>query len=116
MSLSKNFFSRHLSPDKTRKSHLDLAIAIELAKAEQRGLVVKVEDIKIKVEEKYTGNSDEKIAYELFKPVNDGVVSKAIVAQYLAEELKSDKEGYKRIIEADDCLKYIVEAINHVTK
>lgn len=23
MSLSKNFFSRHLSPDKTRKSHLD---------------------------------------------------------------------------------------------
>ena len=24
MSLSKNFFSRHLSPDKTRKSHLDL--------------------------------------------------------------------------------------------
>ncbi len=93
-----------------------LAIAIELAKAEQRGLVVKVEDIKSKVEEKYTGNADEKIAYELFKPVNDGVVSKAIVAQYLAEELKSDKEGYKRIIEADDCLKYIVEAINHVTK
>jgi hypothetical protein len=23
LSLSKNFFSRHLSPDKTRKSHLD---------------------------------------------------------------------------------------------
>ena len=27
MSLSKNFFSRHLSPDKTRKSHLDVAKA-----------------------------------------------------------------------------------------
>ena len=26
MSLSKNFFSRHLSPDKTRKSHLDFPI------------------------------------------------------------------------------------------
>ena len=26
MSLSKNFFSRHLSPDKTRKSHLDISI------------------------------------------------------------------------------------------
>ena len=26
MSLSKNFFSRHLSPDKTRKSHLDLLV------------------------------------------------------------------------------------------
>ena len=26
MSLSKNFFSRHLSPDKTRKSHLDLSV------------------------------------------------------------------------------------------
>ncbi len=26
MSLSKNFFSRHLSPDKTRKSHLDFRI------------------------------------------------------------------------------------------
>ena len=93
-----------------------LAIAIELAKAEQRGKVVKVEDIRSKVEGKYSGNTDEKIAYELFKPINDGVVSKAIVAQYLAEELKSDKEGYKRIIEADECLKYIVEAINHVTK
>ena len=28
MSLSKNFFSRHLSPDKTRKSHLDIAASI----------------------------------------------------------------------------------------
>ena len=93
-----------------------LAIAIELAKAEQRGKVVKVEDIKNKAEEKYTGNTDEKIAYELFKPINDGVVSKAIVAQHLAEELKTDKEGYKRLIEADECLKYIVDAINHVTK
>lgn len=28
MSLSKNFFSRHLSPDKTRKSHLDYIVTI----------------------------------------------------------------------------------------
>jgi dTDP-4-dehydrorhamnose reductase len=27
LSLSKNFFSRHLSPDKTRKSHLDFPLA-----------------------------------------------------------------------------------------
>ena len=29
MSLSKNFFSRHLSPDKTRKSHLDFPAVID---------------------------------------------------------------------------------------
>ncbi len=30
MSLSKNFFSRHLSPDKTRKSHLDFPVPTTL--------------------------------------------------------------------------------------
>jgi UDP-N-acetylglucosamine 2-epimerase (non-hydrolysing) len=28
LSLSKKFFSRHLSPDKTRKSHLDFGIPV----------------------------------------------------------------------------------------
>lgn len=28
LSLSKNFFSRHLSPDKTRKSHLDYGLQL----------------------------------------------------------------------------------------
>ena len=64
--------------------------------------------------------------YKIFKPLNDGTVSKAITAQYLAGmlagELAPVSDGtvnldeVKFVVENDDKLKYLVEAIKHVTK
>lgn len=64
--------------------------------------------------------------YKIFKPLNDGTVSKAITAQYLAGmlagELAPVSDGtvnlyeVKSVIESDDKLKYLVDAIKHVTK
>lgn len=64
--------------------------------------------------------------YKIFKPLNDGTVSKAITAQYLAGMLAGElapvscgifeRDKVKRIIETDEKLKYLVDAINHVTK
>ena len=65
-------------------------------------------------------------AYKIFEPLNDGTVSKAITAQYLAGmlagELAPVSDGtvsldeVKSVIESDDKLKYLVEAIKHVAK
>ena len=93
----------------------ELAMAIKLAKAEQKCKALNMDELKKEIDGKYTSGTNEKIAYELFKPINDGEVSKAIVAQYLAAILESDKTIYKSVIEKDENLKYIVEAINHVT-
>ena len=64
--------------------------------------------------------------YKIFKPLNDGTVSKAITAQYLAGmlagELAPVNDGtvnideVRSVIESDDKLKYLVDAIKHVTK
>ena len=66
------------------------------------------------------------VVYKIFEPLNEGTVSKAITAQYLAGMLAGelppvsnnivDREEVKRIIESDEKLKYLVDAINHVTK
>lgn len=65
-------------------------------------------------------------AYNIFKPLNDGTVSKAITAQYLAGMLAGElapvsdetvnRDEVKSVIESDDKLKYLVDAIKHVTK
>lgn len=65
-------------------------------------------------------------AYKIFEPLNDGTVSKAITVQYLAGmlagELAPVSDGtvsldeVKSVIESDDKLKYLVEAIKHVAK
>lgn len=65
-------------------------------------------------------------AYNIFKPLNDGTVSKAITAQYLAGMLVGElapvsdetvnRDEVKSVIESDDKLKYLVDAIKHVTK
>lgn len=65
------------------------------------------------------------VVYKIFKPLNEGTVSKAITAQYLAGMLAGelppvsdnivDREEVKRIVESDEKLKYLVDAINHVT-
>jgi putative ATP-dependent endonuclease of OLD family len=73
------------------------------------------------------GNTPTKeVVYKIFEPLNEGTVSKAITAQYLAGMLAGelppvsdnivDREEVKRIIESDEKLKYLVDAINHVTK
>lgn len=64
--------------------------------------------------------------YKIFKPLNDGTVSKAITVQYLAGMLAGELapvsngtvnlDEVKSVIESDDKLKYLVDAIKHVTK
>lgn len=63
--------------------------------------------------------------YQIFEPLNDGSVSKAITAQYLAGMLVGDlppvkgnadiKTRVKSIVEADGRLKYLKDAIAYVT-
>lgn len=63
-------------------------------------------------------------AYKIFEPLNEGTVSKAITAQYLAGmlagELPPINDGtindLKHIVETDEKLKYLVDAIKHVTE
>lgn len=64
--------------------------------------------------------------YKIFAPLNDGTVSKAITAQYLAGMLAGElapvsdgtvnRDAVKSVVENDDKLKYLVEAIKHVTE
>ncbi len=93
----------------------ELAIAVKMAKGEQLDEFVSLEDAKKSVEEQYKDGTNDALAYEIFKPINDGEVSKAIVAQYLAEILETDAAAYKTVLETDDNLAYLVEAIKHVT-
>ena len=101
------------------KLHNFIAIAIELAEKEKKEEIVTEELIK-EVEchiasLKYEENNPNH-AYEIFKPLNDGKVSKAITAQYLAFLLeKKDQIYIKEIINNDEHLSYLVDAINHVT-
>jgi len=64
-------------------------------------------------------------SYKIFAPLNDGIVSKAITAQYMAGMIAGElppvkgndelKEKVKGIIENDERLNYIKKAIEHVT-
>lgn len=93
----------------------ELDIAVRMAKGEQAGYKTTFEDAKKESDETYKDGTNDTIAYQIFKPINDGVVSKAIVAQYLAEILESHPKKYKAILESDEHLEYLVEAIKHVT-
>lgn len=55
-------------------------------------------------------------AYDIYKPLNDKVVSKAIVAQKLAEEILEEKDNIKESLVHDPYLNYLIEAIFHVTE
>ena len=61
-----------------------------------------------------------KLAYEIFKPLNDKKVSKAIVAQKLAIEIKKleheEKEKLKSKILSNDYTRYLVNAIKHAAQ
>lgn len=93
----------------------ELDIAVKMAKGEQAGYMVTFEDAKKESDEAYEDGTNDAVAYQIFKPINDGSVSKAIVAQYLAEILESHPTKYKAILESDEHLEYLVEAIKHVT-
>jgi putative ATP-dependent endonuclease of OLD family len=66
-----------------------------------------------------------KDVYEIFRPLNEGTVSKAVTAQYLAGMIAGDlppvsngiidKNAIKEMIETDENLRYLVNAILHVT-
>lgn len=93
----------------------ELAIAVKMAKGEQSEELVTHEDAKKSVEEQYKDGTNDAVAYKIFKPINDGDVSKAIVAQFLAEILETNAAEYKTVLETDENLAYLVEAIKHVT-
>ena len=64
--------------------------------------------------------TDSKQIYEIFKPLNEGKVSKASTAQYLAEILNRTNETERimviNILKTDPFLKYLRDAIYYVTK
>ena len=93
----------------------ELDIAVKMANGEQAGYKVTLEEAKKESDETYKDGTNDIVAYQIFKPINDGVVSKAIVAQYLAEILESHPKEYKAVLESDEHLEYLVEAIKHVT-
>ena len=66
------------------------------------------------------------VVYKIFEPLNEGTVSKAITAQYLAGMLAGElapvrdetvsRDTVRYIVENDYKLKYLVEAIKYVTE
>lgn len=93
----------------------ELAMAVCMAKGERSGKPVTIEAAQKTVDAKYKSGTNNVVAYQIFKPINDGDVSKAIVAQYLAEVLESKAKESKSVFESDENLAYLVEAIKHVT-
>ncbi|QQN85420.1 ATP-dependent nuclease [Bacillus toyonensis] len=57
-----------------------------------------------------------KAAYEVYKPLNNKYISKAIVAQQLAKKLEEIPEELKTKVAVDPYLSYLVKAIYHVTE
>ena len=75
-----------------------------------------LKNVETEVEIEYKDGTNDTVTYNIFKPINDGIVSKAIVAQYLAFILEQDSsDKYKGILESDEYLKYMIDAIKHVT-
>lgn len=92
-----------------------LALAIELAKAEKYNIDLTQEEIdslKKDLYKRYNHILSPSEAYEIFKPLNDNKVSKAITAHHLADIINADD---KEFFEKDEFLKYIVSAIKYVT-
>lgn len=77
-------------------------------------------EVKTEVEKKYLGiELTSQQSYDIFKPLSKGSVSKASTAQYLAEIL--EREGkkdptLKTTLKSDPYLKYLCDAIYHVTE
>ncbi len=101
----------------------DLMNAIECARILKNDSTVVLDDELIEQAEEFanikdeslTGETTKEVAYQIFKPLNDGDVSKAVTAQCLAMLLEKDKETAKELLEGDNNLEYICNAIYHVT-
>lgn len=109
-----------------------LATAIKAAETEENGQETEVTDEvmmnlwnKVQLDYPDAHLPTKEDAYKIFEPLNEGNVSKAITAQYLAGMLVGDlppisngtvnKDYVKHIVETDPKLKYLVDAIKHVT-
>lgn len=109
-----------------------LATAIKIAQKEENEPELEITDDLIMtlwnaVEEDYPNGyvQTKADAYKIFEPLNEGKVSKAITAQYLAGMLLGvlppvsngvvNKDDVKRIVKTDEKLKYLVKAIEYVT-
>lgn len=62
------------------------------------------------------GQSQEKIAYQIYEDLLEKRASKAVAAQYLGELLLSSTEQVKPIIVSDEKLKFLVDAIYYVCR
>ena len=109
-----------------------LDMAIKLAQIEKNFPDYELTDERLlelwgKVKEEYPDDHlpSREESYKIFAPLNDGRVSKAITAQYMAGMIAGElppvkgnddiKEKVKGIIENDERLNYIKKAIEHVT-
>lgn len=72
-----------------------------------------------------TDENNKELAYDIFSELDNGNVSKAATAQYLADILSKQHQKEKEnksdntircILKTDPYLKYIIDAIKHVTK
>ncbi len=106
-----------------------LLCATQLARMDEMNVIKDLREASEKAKQKTLTKwgSREKIteefAYEIFKPLNEKYVSKAITAQYLARLIdvevnksQEDKENMQNILLRDPYLRYLVNAICHVTE
>lgn len=112
----------------TLYKELEIAIRLAFREKENANFVFSIDMIKelrLQVDEELnTKTFDDKLSYEIFKPLNDGTVSKAMTAQYLGavleDKVKTEKKlGVSQTLEAiktDPNLQYIIKSIEKVTK
>lgn len=62
------------------------------------------------------GDSNELIAYRIYKDLLNKNASKAITAQYFSEMLESNSIALKSIIESDTHISYLADAIKHACR
>lgn len=106
-----------------------LLFATQLARMDERGAIKDLCEASEKAKQKTLNkwgsreSISEEFAYEIFKPLNEKYVSKAITAQYLAEVIdetvnksQDDKKSMQGILLDDPYLRYLVNAICHVTE
>lgn len=106
-----------------------LLFATQSARMDERGAIKDLCEASEKAKQKTLNkwgsreSISEEFAYEIFKPLNEKYVSKAITAQYLAEVIdetvnksQDDKKSMQGILLDDPYLRYLVNAICHVTE
>jgi putative ATP-dependent endonuclease of OLD family len=59
--------------------------------------------------------SDEKLAFEVYKPLLTKLCSKAVTAQYFSMLLEKENKSFVENIKQDKYIRYIIDAINYVT-